>query len=128
MVPESRTVLGVYMKGEDGMSQMDQTLIAYCGAYCGVCEWKERTGCKGCKACAGKPFWGECDKAKCCIQRGHDHCGQCLELPCEMLKELFDDPEHGDQGVRLRNLLNWKDGKFMFEKLGNAAQENAKKL
>ena len=107
---------------------MDKSMMAYCGAYCGVCEWKEKMGCKGCKANGGNMFWGECDKAKCCIKKGLDHCGECSEVPCIELKVLFGDPEHGDKGVRLRNLLNWKKGNYVYEKLGNTAQENAKKL
>ena len=50
--------------------KMDRNMIAYCGAYCGVCEWKDKIGCKGCKANAGTMFWGECDKACCCIEKG----------------------------------------------------------
>lgn len=41
---------------------------------------------------------------------------------------MFGDPEHGDKGVRLRNLQNWKKGNYVYEKLGNVAQENAKKM
>lgn len=107
---------------------MDKSMIAYCGTYCGVCEWKEKVGCKGCKASAGEMFWGECDKAKCCIAKGLDHCCQCAEMPCIKLKLLFGDPEHGDGGARLRNLQNWNEGNFVYEKLGNKAQEDAKKL
>ena len=105
---------------------MDKTMIAYCGTYCGVCEWREATGCKGCKANAGKMFWGECDKAKCCISKGLGHCGECSELPCGMLQDLFSDPEHGDGGARLRNLHNWKNGIFTYEKLGELAQDSTK--
>lgn len=103
---------------------MDKNMIAYCGTYCGVCEWKKLTGCNGCKANAGKMFWGECDKAKCCISKGLDHCGQYENLPCEMLRDLFNDPEHGDGGARLRNLQNWKNGIFSYEKLRDTIQEN----
>ena len=39
---------------------------------------------------------------------------------------LFEDPEHGDKGVRIQNLQNWKNGIWKFEKLGNAAQEKAR--
>ncbi len=106
----------------------DRTMIAFCGAYCEVCEWKDKIGCKGCKANQGNMFWGECDKAKCCLEKGFEHCGECSELPCQKLRDLFDDPEHGDQGVRLRNLQNWKAGNESYELLGNAAQENAKNL
>ena len=107
---------------------MDKNLIAYCGTYCGVCEWKDKVGCKGCKANAGNMFWGECNKAKCCIEKEFAHCGECVNMPCQMLQELFDDAEHGDSGARLHNLQNWKNGNFVYEKLGNAAQEQAKNL
>ena len=108
--------------------KMDRNMIAYCGAYCGVCEWKDKIGCKGCKANAGTMFWGECDKACCCIEKGFAHCGECPDLPCQKLQELFDDPEHGDRGVRLRILMHWKAGDSVYEELGNAAQEKAKGL
>lgn len=107
---------------------MDKRMIAYCGSYCGVCEWKNKMECKGCKANGGIMFWGECDKAKCCIQKGREHCGECPDMPCVELKVLFGDSEHGDKGARYRNLQNWKNGNYVFEKLGNAAQEKAKEL
>lgn len=107
---------------------MDKTLIAYCGTYCGVCEWKDKVGCKGCKANGGDMFWGVCDKAKCCIEKNIEHCGECGNMPCPMLQELFDDADHGDNGARLHNLQNWKNGNYVFETLGNAAQEQAKNL
>ena len=107
---------------------MDRKMIAFCGSYCGICEWKAKIDCKGCRASEGNMFWGECDKAKCCIAKGFEHCGQCAEMPCDKLKDLFSDPEHGDGGARLRNLRNWNNGNYVFEKLGNAAQKEAKKL
>ena len=96
---------------------MDKNMIAMCGTYCGVCEWRESTGCLGCKTCASKMFWGECDKAKCCIKRGYEHCGFCPDAPCEKLLSLFADPEHGDNGARMTNLKNWANGNYTFEKL-----------
>lgn len=107
---------------------INKDMIAYCGAYCEVCEWKDKIGCKGCKANQGNMFWGECDKAKCCIEKGFNHCGECSNLPCKKLKELFDDSEHGDKGVRLRNLINWKNEVYTYEELNNKAQEQAKNL
>lgn len=35
---------------------MDKKMIGMCGAYCGVCEWKEKTNCPGCQDCESKPF------------------------------------------------------------------------
>ncbi len=107
---------------------IDRKMAAFCGTYCGVCEWKDKIGCKGCKANEGAMFWGECDKAKCCMEKGLEHCGECPDMPCQKLRELFDDPEHGDRGARLRNLNNWKAGNYVYERLNNAAQEKAKKL
>lgn len=109
---------------------MDKNMIAYCGTYCEICEWKDKVNCKGCKANGGNMFWGECDKAKCCIKKGFEHCGECSKLPCKMICDLINDPVHGDNGedIRLSNLRNWKNGNYVYKKLGNAAQEQAKNL
>lgn len=107
---------------------MDKQMMAFCGAYCGACEWKEKVNCSGCQACQGSMFWGECDKAKCCIEKGFEHCGHCANMPCQKLLDLFNDPEHGDNGERLNNLKNWKAEKYIYENLRNLAQEQAKKL
>lgn len=95
---------------------MDQAMMAKCGTYCGTCSWKEPCNCSGCKACQGQLFWGTCDKAICCIERGYEHCGFCPDMPCQKLMDLFNDPEHGDNGARLRNLKNWANGIDTFEK------------
>ena len=89
---------------------MDEQQIGMCGAYCGICEWKEKTNCPGCQACKGDMFYGECGVAKCCHGKGLLHCGLCPDLPCAKLQEAFDHPEHGDHGERLANLKNWAKG------------------
>lgn len=89
---------------------MDKTLISMCGTYCGECEWKEKTNCPGCQKSQSNMFWGQCQVAKCAIEKGHNHCGHCLELPCQPLQEAFDNPEHGDNGERLANLKSWAAG------------------
>ncbi len=101
---------------------MEKNMTAYCGTYCGVCEWRERTGCPGCRACAGEMFWGVCDKARCCMERGLDHCGQCPDLPCRRLLDLFADPEHGDGGERLFNLKSWANGEEVYRELRKPAE------
>ena len=107
---------------------MDKNMIAFCGTYCGVCEWKNKMNCKGCQECQSHVFWGQCDKAKCCIEKGYEHCGYCLDMPCQKLLDLFNDAEHGDKGARLTNLKNWANSNYVYEKLGNLAQEQAKNL
>ena len=88
---------------------MDFGMMAYCGTYCATCEWKEKTNCNGCKAQASRPFWGICKIASCAIKRNVQHCGECKELPCQMLDDAFNHPEHGDTGERLMSLRNWKN-------------------
>ena len=89
---------------------MDRSQIAFCGSYCGGCEWKEKAGCQGCQASRGDMFHGECAVAKCAISKGLEHCGLCPELPCATLQAAFDHPEHGDKGERLANLRRWARG------------------
>lgn len=96
---------------------MDKQMIGMCGAYCGVCEWKEKTNCPGCQTCQSKPFWGECSIAKCSIGKGYNHCGYCSNLPCDKLQDAFNNEEHGDNGERLINLKNWASGKENYLKL-----------
>ena len=55
---------------------IDRKMIAFCGTYCGACGMEGQIGCKGCKANKGNMFWGECDKAKCCMEKGLEHCGE----------------------------------------------------
>jgi hypothetical protein len=96
---------------------MDKQMIGMCGAYCGVCEWKEPTNCPGCQANHGKMFWGQCAISTCSIKKGYLHCGLCPELPCQMLQGAFNHPQHGDNGERLANLKSWAEGKDTFLKL-----------
>lgn len=80
--------------------------LARCGIDCEACTFRAQMNCPGCIATGGKPFWGECVLAKCCVTKGHEHCGQCQEFPCVILHEYAYDPEHGDQGERIRKLQN----------------------
>jgi len=86
-------------------------MMAYCGTYCGTCDWKEKMNCKGCKKCEGSPFWGKCKIALCAIEKGYTHCGECKDVPCGMLNDAFNNKEHSDNGERLQNLINWAAGK-----------------
>lgn len=90
---------------------MKKEMQAYCGTYCETCDWKDKVDCKGCKAYGGEIFWGSCQVADCAISKSLDHCGQCEDMPCDKLREAFDNPEHGDNGERLENLKKWRDGK-----------------
>ncbi|TFG00119.1 MAG: DUF3795 domain-containing protein [Promethearchaeota archaeon] len=97
---------------------MNKELIGMCGAYCGFCEWKEKTNCPGCQKSRGEMFWGECMVAKCSNGKGYLHCGFCPDLPCSELQQAFNNPDHGDDGERLANLKNWAKGDESIIKLG----------
>jgi hypothetical protein len=88
---------------------MADAFMARCGIDCEACKYREQMNCPGCPATGGKPFWGECQVARCCIGKGHEHCGQCAEFPCELLKKFAYDPEQGDNGRRIRNLEAWNE-------------------
>lgn len=103
---------------------MDKQMIGMCGAYCGDCEWKERTGCPGCQASQSRVFWGQCQIAKCAIENKHNHCGTCSKLPCEKLVDAFNNPEHGDSGERLANLKGWANGEETYLSLRTIKTES----
>ena len=107
----------------EGRKRVDKQQIGMCGAYCGICEWKEKTNCPGCQACRGDMFYGECIVAECCHGKGLLHCGLCPDIACEDLQQAFDHPEHGDCGERLANLRNWAKGDDTVIKLGTFPNE-----
>lgn len=54
-------------------------------------------------------FHGECPVAICCQNKGIIHCGECPDIPCELLTQYSCDPEHGDtpQGARIKQCKRW---------------------
>ena len=82
-----------------------------CGLSCVTCTYRESTGCGGCIATNGHPFHGECRLAVCCQDRGHLHCGECPEFPCQLLKDFSSNAEHGDDppGARIEQCRIWAE-------------------
>jgi hypothetical protein len=94
-----------------------------CGIFCSQCEYLEQCG-GGCTKIS-KPFWGDsCSVKDCCEGRGHDHCGQCSEFPCELLNEFAYDKEQGDDGKRIRTCRRW----FAEDFIKAVAKQNADAL
>ena len=56
----------------------------------------------------GHPFHGECPVAVCCQNKGFVHCGECPDIPCELLTQYSCDPEHGDTPVSYTHLDVYK--------------------
>ena len=57
-----------------------------CGIDCSKCKYKET--CGGCAKTNGRPFGGECMIAKCCLNKGREHCGKCSDGPCKLKTQL----------------------------------------
>ncbi len=81
-----------------------------CGLTCSGCPYREQMGCKRCVNIE-KPFWGEsCPVSSCCGAKGHEHCGQCESIPCDLLKQFAFDEEQGDNGQRIEQCRRWAEG------------------
>lgn len=83
-----------------------------CGLSCEGCYYKDAYSCGGCIDTQGHPFHGECPVAICCQDKGFIHCGQCPDMPCELLSQYSNDPEHGDNppGARIKQCKIWASG------------------
>ncbi len=81
-----------------------------CGLRCEGCEYIESCNCGGCIATNGNPFHGACPVAECCQKKGYVHCGECPQIPCELLSQYSNDPEHGDNppGARIEQCKRWR--------------------
>lgn len=78
-----------------------------CGILCSECEYKKQVNCKGCINIE-KPFWDDsCPIKSCCESNDKEHCGQCNQFPCELLKTFAYDKEQGDDGKRIEQCKIW---------------------
>ena len=81
-----------------------------CGILCSECSYQEQTGCKGC-VLIEKPFWGEsCPVKECCETKNYEHCGQCTDFHCSLLKQFSYDDKQGDNGKRIEQCQCWAQG------------------
>jgi hypothetical protein len=64
---------------------LKRRLAAVCGRYCAACTAYEGGSCCGCGYQLGQTRRGECAVFCCCIEdRGLEHCGLCLDFPCQV--------------------------------------------
>jgi hypothetical protein len=49
----------------------------------------------GCGFYRGHPFWGECKLYACVTRHDIEHCGLCIDFPCDFFVEHFD-PENSE--------------------------------
>jgi general stress protein 26 len=86
------------------------TVQSRCGLLCNDCAYKDSHDCKGCLALDGKPFWGECSVALCCMGKGHAHCGECADMPCDILNDFScgnDEECDKPKGARIAVCKAW---------------------
>lgn len=90
--------------------------ISYCGLNCAVCDiyiashgndnlhkelltWFrenvdpkiEKISCEGCRGPNSKCWTSDCFFRECAEKKGHQYCFECLEMPCDKLKEFVED-------------------------------------
>jgi hypothetical protein len=64
---------------------MRRRLAAVCGRNCEQCSTYQNGICCGCGYQLGDTPGGECAIFQCCIvQRGLEHCGLCVDFPCQV--------------------------------------------
>jgi len=128
----------LWINNESAEFTIDELLTIHsrCGLLCKWCTYRESQGCGGCVETNGHPFHGECPVAKCCQDKGCNHCGECGFLPgecadpdcrridangfyecggcantsCDMLYSYsYKDPDHGDNppGARVEICKAW---------------------
>ena len=62
---------------------------AVCGRYCCECDAYIAGSCCGCGYQLGSTCQGECAVFQCCIlERGLEHCGLCIDFPCQTFLSL----------------------------------------
>lgn len=85
------------------------TVESRCGLICSECDYQEKMNCPTCTV-MDKPFWGDgCVIKSCCESRGHTHCGECQEIPCEQLTAFsYSESPDGDDGARIRQCGEWQ--------------------
>lgn len=89
--------------------ELDPSLLAGCGTYCGFClshTGEEGPPCNGCIATRGHPWWSRgkpCSVYSCADEKGLSHHGECASFPCPKLLD-HHNPEnpHGQRNTLVR--------------------------
>jgi hypothetical protein len=92
------------VKNKDGMvGCMVRVQAAVCGQFCGGCDAFAEGICCGCGYQLGQTRRGLCALFQCCIvERGLEHCGLCVDFPCEL---FLSHARPSDVAQCYRNLI-----------------------
>lgn len=78
----------------DKQGCMKRIRAAVCGYYCADCDAYQDETCCGCGYSLGQTCRGECTLFQCCVvERGLEHCGRCLDFPCQFFVSHASAPE-----------------------------------
>lgn len=90
---------------ENGRVHIINKNLSVCGIDCNTCKFYLEKSCAGCRIVApeGKTVWnGRCALYDCASEKKLEHCGKCVNFPCDTLKEWAssENPE------RIQNLID----------------------
>jgi hypothetical protein len=96
------------------MKKADEMKLATsCGEHCEPCPYykgEKPPPCAGCNVHKGHPFWGECKLYACVTKHDIEHCGSCIDFPCDFFIGHFDpnNPEGQRNAVTRAGLLAYR--------------------
>ena len=100
---------------ENHSGELDERLAAVCGLYCGACTLfiatkedparlkglaarfqlsEEAVKCYGCRSDKRGPYCEKCKMFACAAERGIEFCVDCMEYPCDELKQFQSERPH----------------------------------
>lgn len=65
--------------------------ISVCGLNCARCELLAEDKCGGCRGPIDRNWSPQCEFRPCAEAKGHRHCFECAEFPCEKIKSFASD-------------------------------------
>jgi hypothetical protein len=89
-----------------GVVPADDSLLGYCGLYCGGCKayqdttsgkanvQEDATPCLGCASQIVAPWCQDCAIKRCCREKALRTCLHCEDYPCEKLVAFMNDPRY----------------------------------
>ncbi len=101
---------------------MSESLLGYCGLYCGGCQAFQETeaglrrgpegeapACQGCASSVLTPWCRDCEIKTCARSKGLRYCLPCGEYPCAKLTAFVNDPRYPYHRAVQRDMLRLKE-------------------
>lgn len=75
--------------------------------YAGNVNIKSRWGVRAAYILINRSGGDSCPVKVCCEKKEKEHCGQCGDFPCDLLKQFAYDEQQGDDGKRIEQCRCW---------------------